>query len=116
VQTLARSLVVAGCVNGMHFSVDRNVHVMHYRSIAMKHGLGRQMGMELNRKRLARIAYIAAADRLLASCDAGTMSREAGRGKLEALRRAYDKRVSDIELGSFLAARGLGFILERKAA
>ena len=70
----------------------------------------------MNRKRLARIAYIAAADRLLASCDAGTMSREAGRAKLEALRRAYDKRVSDIELGSFLAARGLEHIVSVRDA
>lgn len=70
----------------------------------------------MNRKRLARIAYIAAADRLLAACDAGTMSREAGRAKLEALRRAYDKRVSDIELRSFLGSHGLGFILDQREA
>ena len=68
--------------------------------------------MEMNRKRLARIAYIAASDRLLAACDAGTLSREAGRAKLGALRRAYDKRISDIELEAFFEANGLGFVAE----
>lgn len=66
----------------------------------------------MDRKRLARIAYIAAADRLLAACDAGTMDRVDARAKLEALRRAYDKRVSDIELGAFLKSHGLGFVAE----
>lgn len=61
----------------------------------------------MNRKRLARLAYTAAADRILAACDAGDMSREDGRARLAKLRTAYDKRVSDIDLGSFLAARGL---------
>lgn len=61
----------------------------------------------MDRKRLARIAYIAAADRLLARCDAGALSREEGSDKLASLRRAYDKRVADIEFGAFLKAHGL---------
>lgn len=69
----------------------------------------------MNRKHLARIAYIAAADRLLALCDAGTISREAGREKLAALRRAYDKRISDIELPAFFASHGLGAVLPQGA-
>lgn len=69
----------------------------------------------MDRKRLSRIAYIAAADRLLAQCDAGTLSREAGRNKLAALRRAYDKRVADIELPAFMASNGLGSVLSQGA-
>lgn len=61
----------------------------------------------MNRKRLARLAYTAAADRILAACDAGDMSREDGRARLASLRTAYDKRFSDIELADWLAARGL---------
>lgn len=61
----------------------------------------------MNRRRLARLAYTAAADRILAACDAGDMSRENGRARLASLRTAYDKRVSDIDLADWLAARGL---------
>lgn len=61
----------------------------------------------MNRKRIARQAYTAAADRVLASIDAGALSWDEGRAKLAKLRTAYDKRVSDIDLHSFLGARGL---------
>lgn len=69
----------------------------------------------MDRKRIARIAYTAAADRLLAARDAGAIDNLSARAKLAALRRAYDKRVSDIELRSFLAARGLERIAGRAA-
>lgn len=61
----------------------------------------------MNRKRLARLAYTAAADRILAACDAGEINWDAARARLDKLRAAYDRRVADIDLGSFLAARGL---------
>lgn len=61
----------------------------------------------MNRKRLARLAYTAAADRILALCDAGEINWDAARARLASLRTAYDKRVSDIDLADWLAARGL---------
>ena len=61
----------------------------------------------MNRKRLARLAYTAAADRILALCDAGAINWDAGRARLASLRTAYDRRVSDIELADWLDDRGL---------
>lgn len=71
----------------------------------------------MDRKRLARIAFIAACDRLYAQFDARQITGPEARAKLDKLRAAYEKRKQDIELRrSFLASRGLGFILDRKAA
>ena len=61
----------------------------------------------MNRKRLARLAYTAAADRILATVNAGEINWDAARARLASLRTAYDRRVSDIELADWLAARGL---------
>jgi len=71
---------------------------------------------QMDRKRLARIAYIAACDRLYAQFDARQITGPEARAKLDKLRAAYEKRKQDIELRSFLTSRGLGFILDRKAA
>ena len=71
---------------------------------------------QMDRKRLARIAYIAACDRLYAQFDARQVTGPEARAKLDKLRAAYEKRKQDIELRSFLVSRGLGFILDRKAA
>lgn len=71
---------------------------------------------QMDRKRLARIAYIAACDRLYAQFDARQVTGPEARAKLDKLRAAYEKRKQDIELRSFLTSRGLGFILDRKAA
>lgn len=61
----------------------------------------------MDRRSLARIAFTAAADRLYEQFDARQITGPEARAKLAKLRTAYDKRVSDIELHSFLGARGL---------
>lgn len=61
----------------------------------------------MDRRRLARIAHTAAADRLVAAYSAGEISREYGSAKLAKLDAAYRQRVSNIDLANWLAARGL---------
>lgn len=70
----------------------------------------------MDRKRLTRIAFATASDRLIAAMRSGQITRDAAASKLAALKAARDKRVSHIELAAFLNARRIGFILERKAA
>lgn len=67
----------------------------------------------MDRKRLARIAYIAAADRLHAQCDAHQISGPEAREKLAKYRAAYERRKDRIALSSFLRNRRLGFIADR---
>lgn len=61
----------------------------------------------MDRRRLARLAYTAAADRLLADRDMGAVAWPEARAKLAALRAAYDKRKEAIEFASFVRTHGL---------
>ena len=61
----------------------------------------------MDRARLARLAYTAAADRVLASRDTGASDWPEARAKLAALRAAYDKRREAIRFGSFVRSHRL---------
>lgn len=69
----------------------------------------------MNRKRLSRIAFAVASDRLLADMQAGKITRNAAATKLAALKAAKNKRDEQISFGAFIASNGLGSVLSHGA-
>lgn len=61
----------------------------------------------MDRAKLARLAYTAAWNRLLASRRSGKLSTAEALAKLAALRAAYDKRREAIRFGSFVRSHRL---------